>query len=95
MYASLRPLAAIVSTIRRRETDANHCVCELRVSDPEHYQNARLISAAPDLLVALQACLRQLKGWMDGVSADEADFAACKQATAAIKKATEPEGNPQ
>lgn len=82
------PWMAIVSPARRRETDAEHRVCELRLADPEHAANARLIAAAPALLASLQACLSQLKGWVDGVSADEKDFVACKQAAAAIEAAT-------
>lgn len=81
------PWAAIVSPARRRETDAEHRVCELRVADPEHTANARLIAAAPELLAALQACHRQLADWVDQGSTDDRDFEACKLARAAIEKA--------
>jgi hypothetical protein len=50
--------------------------------------NARLMAAAPELLLALVACRDQLAAWVDGGSLDTADHAAVRMAAAAIQKAT-------
>lgn len=70
------PWAAIVSPARRRETDAEHRVCELRVADPEHAANARLIAAAPELL----ACLRDCVEWLESVRAPAESLGRAKNA---------------
>ena len=48
-------LLAVIAPQYRKECDANHVVCELRPwQRPDPDPNARLISAAPDLLSALK-----------------------------------------
>lgn len=63
---------------------ANDVVIAHAVADQHHQTeaNARLIAAAPDLLAALEACLRRLDAH-DDQSAPE-----CLAARAAIAKAT-------
>lgn len=78
----------IISPSYRKETDADHVVCELRRwRRPSPEDNARLIAAAPELLAVLERCNNR---WDD---ADEEDNPALGQAIrAAIAKAKGKEG---
>ena len=56
--------------------------------EPEEVrQNAALLAAAPELLVALRLCRTLLAEWVDSGSADQADSDAVRIASAAISKA--------
>lgn len=83
------PWLSIISPTRRRETDASHAVCLLRAwtADPERDANARLIAAAPEMLVALVACWEQLACFCTEHDEDNTTK-ACKLAFDAIEKAT-------
>ena len=59
----------IISPSYRKETDAEHVVCELRRwRRPSPEDDARLIAAAPELLACLRSLrivLANLEGWRD------------------------------
>ena len=56
-------LLAVIAPQYRKECDANHVVCELRPwQRPDPDPNARLISAAPELLSALKVAAEFISG---------------------------------
>lgn len=77
------PWVKIVSPQRRRETNAEHVVCELRASNPEHAADVALVTAAPDLLAALQECADAIR-----IHEGPRSRLALAAAEAAIDKAT-------
>lgn len=71
------------SRILTHITNGSHIVCTLGTTckdgSPNHYTNARLISAAPDMLEALE-CVVDLLGDQEGIFIDQ-----CKAALAKAK----------
>lgn len=67
----------------------NYTVAAMWVTPLEGQEaNARLISAAPELLEALEKCRKELSAWMQCYCEDAATQEAISQARAAIAKAT-------